>query len=98
MKTRYNGADMKQKRASRKARRATKAYSNYIYRLKKASPAVTNTVVVPGWLRAELCTRVGTEAARLAKFNRRGTITQREVCTAVRALRKVTRRTAAHAQ
>lgn len=56
--------------------------------LVQASPAVTDTVAVPGWLRKDLCTRVGMEAARLAKFNRRGTITQREVCSAVRALRK----------
>ncbi|KAB5546649.1 hypothetical protein PHYPO_G00074470 [Pangasianodon hypophthalmus] len=64
MKTRYNGADLKkQKRVSRRARRPTKAYSSYIYRLKKASPAVTNTVVVPGWLRAELCCCRYAEAA-----------------------------------
>lgn len=66
--------------------------------LLQASPAVIDTVAVPGWLRAELCASVGTEAARLAKFNRRGTITQREVCAAVRAMRKVTRRTTAHAE
>ncbi|KAK3518823.1 hypothetical protein QTP70_014869, partial [Hemibagrus guttatus] len=84
MKTPHNGADLKkQKRASRKARRPTEAYCNYIYKLKKSSPAVKDTVAVPGWLRAELCTRVGTEAARLARLNRRGTITQREVCSAM---------------
>ncbi|GAA6071608.1 histone H2B-like [Tachysurus ichikawai] len=94
MKTPYNGAGLKkQKRASRKSLRSTKAYCIYIYKLNKFSPAVKDTVAVPGWL----CTRVGTEAARLAKFNRRGTITQREVCSAVRSLRKVTRRTTAHA-
>ncbi|TSL61161.1 AP-1 complex subunit sigma-2 [Bagarius yarrelli] len=77
MKTR---ADLKKpKRASRKARRPITAYCNYIYRINKASPAVKDTVLVPGWLRAELCTRIGTEAARLAKLNRRGTITQREM-------------------
>ncbi|KAF4078521.1 hypothetical protein AMELA_G00200060 [Ameiurus melas] len=88
MKTWNSGATLT-KHVSRKARRPIKAYSNYIYKLKKASPAVIDTVAVPGWLRAglraELCARVGTEAARLAKFNRRGTITQREVCAAVRA-------------
>ncbi|XP_060751142.1 histone H2B type 1-A-like [Tachysurus vachellii] len=96
MKTPHNGAGLRkqtQKRASRKSLRPTKAYCIYIYKLNKSSPAVKDTVAVPGWL----CTRVGTEAARLAKFNRRGTITQREVCCAVRALSKVTRRTTAHA-
>ncbi|XP_027001051.2 histone H2B-like [Tachysurus fulvidraco] len=94
MKTPHNGAGLKkQKRPSRKPLRPTKAYCIYIYKLNKSSPAVKDTVAVPGWL----CTRVGTEAARLAKFNRRGTITQREVCSAVRALRKVTRMTTAHA-
>ncbi|KAK2824941.1 hypothetical protein Q7C36_018868 [Tachysurus vachellii] len=86
MKTPHNGAGLRkqtQKRASRKSEtflrtekvlRPTKAYCIYIYKLNKSSPAVKDTVAVPGWL----CTRVGTEAARLAKFNRRGTITQRE--------------------
>ncbi|XP_053337927.1 histone H2B 5-like [Clarias gariepinus] len=98
MKPRYSGANLKkQKRGSRKSRKSTQAYSNYIYKLKKTSPAVTDTAAVPGWLRADLCTRLGPEAARLAKLNRRGTITQREVCSAVRALRKVTRSTTAHA-
>lgn len=65
--------------------------------LLQGSPAVTDTVALPGWLRVEGCACIGMEAARLAKFNRRGTITQREVCSAVRALKDM-RRTTAHAQ
>ncbi|KAF5897269.1 AP-1 complex subunit sigma-2 isoform X3, partial [Clarias magur] len=80
MKPGYSGADLKkQKCGSRKSRKSTQAYSTYIYKLKKTSTAVTDTASVPGWLRAELCTRLGPEAARLAKLNRRGMITQREM-------------------
>ncbi|KAG7323381.1 hypothetical protein KOW79_013083 [Hemibagrus wyckioides] len=74
MKTPHNGAALKkQKRASRKARRPTKAYCNYIYKLNKASPAVKDTVAVPGWLRAELCTRVAEEKMQfMLLFSRQG--------------------------
>nr|XP_055044946.1 uncharacterized protein LOC129431206 [Misgurnus anguillicaudatus] len=69
-------------------KRSTMAYSAYIYKIEKFNSAVCDTVSVMRIL-TDAHAQVGSEAARLSKFNRKRVITQREVHTAaVRALQE----------
>lgn len=51
-------------------------------------PNVNITVAMSKQQASRVCGRVGAEAARLSKFNKRGAITQREVLAAVRQLQE----------
>ncbi|XDV46566.1 hypothetical protein PO909_014441 [Leuciscus waleckii] len=68
-------------------KQSIRKYSAYIYKIEKElSVGVSDAISLMG-RRADVHAQVGTEAARLSKFNRRRVITQREIHTAVHAHR-----------
>ncbi|XP_036401414.1 histone H2B type 1-A-like [Megalops cyprinoides] len=71
----------------RREKRKAKAYSTYIYKLQKEGNSVSKCVAVPRGLSGETVQLLVTEAARLSKYNKRGTITRDEVHSAVKLLR-----------
>ncbi|KAJ8407237.1 hypothetical protein AAFF_G00278110 [Aldrovandia affinis] len=78
------------KRATKPCRREkgkSKAYSTYIYRIQKEGDSASKFTRVPRSLSGEAFQLVVSEAARLSKCNKRGTITRQEVHLAVEFLR-----------
>jgi histone H2B len=78
----------KVKRAPRPKKRNFKSYSSHIYKvLKQVHPdrSISNKAmaIVQSFV-ADIIERIGMEAGRLARYNKRRTVTSREVQTAVR--------------
>ncbi|KAK7132825.1 hypothetical protein R3I93_019156 [Phoxinus phoxinus] len=68
-------------------KQSIRTYSAHIYKIEKErSVDVSDAISLMG-RRPDVHALVGTEAARLSKFNRRRVITQREIHTAVHAHR-----------
>ncbi|KAM9323404.1 histone H2B type 2-K1 [Pholidichthys leucotaenia] len=78
-----------EKRAKRKAKRR-ETYAMYIYKvLKQVHPDTgisSNAMSIMNSFVNDLFERIATEASRLTQYNKRSTITSREVQTAVRLL------------
>lgn len=78
----------KVKRAARPKKRNFTSYSSHIYKvLKQVHPdrSISNKAmaIVQSFV-ADIIERIGMEAGRLARYNKRRTVTSREVQTAVR--------------
>ncbi|XP_056093416.1 histone H2B.1, sperm-like [Rhinichthys klamathensis goyatoka] len=77
----------KSSKTGRTRKQSSTKYSAYIYKIEKElSVDVSDAISLMG-RRADVHAQVGTEAARLSKFNRRRVITQREIHAAVHAHR-----------
>ncbi|XP_030607429.1 histone H2B type 2-K1 [Archocentrus centrarchus] len=83
------GKSSNEKKAKRKAKRR-ETYAMYIYKvLKQVHPDTgisSRAMSIMNSFVNDLFERIATEASRLAQYNKRSTITSREVQTAVRLL------------
>uniref|UniRef100_A0A8P4GJU2 Histone H2B n=1 Tax=Dicentrarchus labrax TaxID=13489 RepID=A0A8P4GJU2_DICLA len=88
-KTKQKGKNSTEKKAKRKAKRR-ETYAMYIYKvLKQVHPDTgisSRAMSIMNSFVNDLFERIATEASRLAQYNKRSTITSREVQTAVRLL------------
>ena len=88
-KTPKVGADGKPAKAKRHARR-TETYSSYIYKvLKQVHPEVgisNKAMAIMNSFVNDIFERIAGEASRLSQYNKKSTITSREIQTAVRLL------------
>lgn len=80
----------KAKKAKRHKKRTADSYASYIYKvLKQVHPGTgisKKGMVVMDNLVADVFERIAQEAGRLARYNKRHTITSREIQTAVRII------------
>uniref|UniRef100_A0A3B4V2H4 Histone H2B n=2 Tax=Seriola TaxID=8160 RepID=A0A3B4V2H4_SERDU len=87
--TKKKGKSSSEKKAKRKAKRR-ETYAMYIYKvLKQVHPDTgisSRAMSIMNSFVNDLFERIATEASRLAQYNKRSTITSREVQTAVRLL------------
>ncbi|KAG1932407.1 histone H2B type 1-C/E/G [Pimephales promelas] len=85
MKTSSDGSvkfSRKSIKTGRTRKQSSKKYSAYIYKIEKELTVDVSDAVSLMRRRADVHAQVGTEAARLSKFNRRRVITQREIYAA----------------
>jgi len=90
--THVMGKEIRERTGGKRRRKRTggESFAVYIYRvLKQVHPAMTissRAMQVMNSLVTDIFTRLAAEAARLARYNRRATLTSREIQTAVRLL------------